>query len=184
MPNELTNLLPPERVRSLARDYLLRMSVVVAVLVTILTLTATVLLVPTYVLLEDSAQAKKVRLASVEATFSSADEIAFSARLAALAKNAEKLAELSRAPSVGATMRDLLATGRAGIALSGFAYTPATDKSPRTVAVSGMAETRDALRNFQLALQKAPFARSATVPVSAYASDTDIAFTVTITLAP
>jgi hypothetical protein len=39
------------------------------------------------------------------------------------------------------------------------------------------------LRSYQLALQGASFARAVDLPVSAYAKDADIAFTVTITLA-
>lgn len=184
MHNELTNLLPPERVRSLARNYLLRISVVAVVLVTILALSAGVLLIPTYVLLAASASSKEAQLARIEATFSSADEAALSARLAVLSSNAAKLIALSNVPSLSSIMRAMLAISRPGIALSGFSYAPPAGKNPATLAISGSAATRDALRNYQLALQGAPFARSAVLPVSAYAKDADIDFTITVTLAP
>jgi hypothetical protein len=57
-------------------------------------------------------------------------------------------------------------------------------KAPGTLSVSGIAVTRGALRAYQLALQSAPFAVAANLPVSAYAKDTDIAFTITVTLTP
>ena len=68
--------------------------------------------------------------------------------------------------------------------LSGFSYTPSSSSGSGTIALSGISATRDALRGYQLALQGAPFARSAALPVSAYAKDANIDFTITITLSP
>ena len=184
MQNELTNLLPPERQRARARAYVMRACVVGIVLVSALMFTATVLLAPAYVLLTKSASAKEARLASMESALSSGDERELSARLTALTKDAAALTALRDIPSASGMARSVLAIARPGVTLSGFAYAPATDKKERTFSVSGIAATRDALRNYQLALQSAPFARSATLPISAYAKDTDIAFTITIMLVP
>jgi len=184
MQNELTNLLPPERQRALARAYVVRMGVVGIVLISALMLVATMLLVPAYVLLTKSTSAKEARLTSMEAALSSEDEKELSARLAALTQDTATLAALRDAPSASGIMRSVLAVARPGVTLSGFVYTPTADKTLGTLAISGTATTRDGLRNYQLALQNAPFARFATLPISAYAKDTDIAFTITITLAP
>jgi len=54
----------------------------------------------------------------------------------------------------------------------------------KILSVSGTAANREALRTYQLALQGAPFTLTAALPVSAYAKDSDIAFTITITLSP
>lgn len=184
MNNELTNLLPFRRQRALSRDYFLRLGVVGAVLLGILVFASAILLVPMYVFLADAVRVKEASLASIESALSSADEKALSARLAALTNDAATLTALAGAPSVSTIIRAVISVSRPGIALSGFAYTPAANKIPGTLALSGTAATRDALRTYQLALQGAPFALSATLPVSAYAKDTDIAFTITITLAP
>jgi len=136
------------------------------------------------VFLADAARAKEVRLAGIESALSSADEKALSARLAALTNDAAVLTALADAPSVSNIIRAVIAVSRPGIALSSFAYTPAANKIPGTLALSGTAATRDALRRYQIALQGAPFALSATLPVSAYAKDIDIAFTITMTLTP
>lgn len=184
MHNELTNLLSLERRRALSRDYTLRVGVIVAVLATALVSAAAVLLVPTYVFLTGSANAKKIHLASIESTLFSADEAALSARLAALSSDAAALVALSGTLSISSVVREVLATARPGITLSDFSYTPAKSKVSGTLALSGSAETRAALRNYQLALQEAPFAVSAVLPVSAYAKDADIAFTITVILAP
>ena len=184
MRNELTNLLSPERQRALARNYFLRLGVVFVVFLTLLTLVSAVLLVPTYVYLAESVSAKETRLATIESAFSSASEKDLSTRLAALSSDVAILTALSDAPSVSKIISSVLAISRPGITLSSFTYAPAGGKTTGTLIISGTAMTRDALRNYQLALQGAPFAVSATLPVSAYAEDTDIAFTITVTLAP
>jgi hypothetical protein len=184
MPNELTNLLPADRRHSLHRDYVLRLGVVAALLASTLTVIAGVLLIPTYIFLSNSARTKEDRLATIEASLSSVSEKTLSDRLAALSADAATLTALPDAHSASAVMRTFLTIPHQGISLSSFVYTPAVGTTHGTLAVSGTATTRDTLRNYQLALQQAPFATSADLPVSAYALDTDIPFTITITLAP
>lgn len=182
MENELTNLLPPERQRLLAREYLIRLGVVTMVLVTILIFIAGLLLVPTFLFLTQSAGTKQARLTSIESVLSSADERTLSTHLAVLSNSAATLAVLGKSPSASSIVRVALAVSRPGVTLSGFTYTPAEGKSPGTLVISGTAATRDALRNYQLALQGAPFATAANLPVSAYANDTNILFSITVTL--
>ncbi|MDO8566725.1 MAG: hypothetical protein Q7R58_01065 [bacterium] len=183
MHNELTNLLPQERQRMLSRNYVLKIGVIIAVLVTVLTFSAGVLLIPTYVFLNGSANAKKINLAHIESTLSSTDEVALRERLATLSTNAANLLTLSDAVPVSALIRDILSIPRPGITLSELSFTPSAGNNSETMVVSGSSATRDALRSYQLALQGASFIRSAVLPVSAYAKDSDIAFIITITLA-
>jgi hypothetical protein len=185
MQNEHTNLLPEDRQRSLRHGYFIRLVVVAIIFLIALTCAAAVLLIPTYVFLTESAGAKETHLANIESTISSPDESVLSARLAALSDDSNILGMLASSSSVSATIRSVLAVSRPGITLSGFSYAPSVDsKNSNGMTVSGIAKTRDALRNYQLALQSAPFATAADLPVSVYAKDTDIAFTITITLAP
>lgn len=184
MNNELTNLLPAERQKKLSRDYIIRMSAVASALVTALVLSATVLLVPTYVFLNGNAAAKKMHLARIESALSSTDEKTLSARLAALSTNATTLIALSNVRSISVIVREMLAVSRPGITLSSFSYAPSTENGSGTLIVSGSSATRDALRSYQLALQGASFALSAVLPISAYAKDSNISFTITVTLSP
>lgn len=185
MHNELTNLLPLERQRALTREYFLRLSIVGVVLLTLLALIAAALLLPTYVYLSKSMGAEEARLAAIESALSATNGASLSERLSALTKNAALLTALSDAPSASGIVRTALAVPRPGIKLSGLIYTPSAAKAAGgTLAVSGIAATRDALRNYQLALQGSPFVLTAALPVSAYAKDSDITFAITITLAP
>lgn len=176
------NLLPLERQRSLSREYVLRVGVIIAILVATLFLIAGLLLVPTYVLLSQSASTKKVRLADIESTLSFSNEKELSAQLARLSRDAAMLLALGKTQSPTTVVRKILVVSHPGVALSGFSYSPATEKAPGTLAITGTAASRDALRTYQLALQKVDFISAANLPVSAYAKDTDITFTITATL--
>jgi hypothetical protein len=180
MPKELTNLLPSERRHTLAREYYMRLGVVAIALVILLVAVGAILLIPTYIFLVGTAQEKEVRLAHIKTALSSADEVALSTRLTALSNDAKALIALSKKPSVSGAARAALLVPRAGVTLSAFTYTPGTTAS--TLLLTGTASTRDALRAYQLALQSMPNASSVTLPVSVYAKDANIGFTITITL--
>jgi len=184
MNDTLTNLLPSGRQQALFREYFLRLSVVFIALVTALTLVAAMLLLPTYIFLTQSAATKASRLTNIESVLASSDEKILSAHLASLSNNAIVLLALGKAPSASAILRSALAIPRNGISLSGFAYTPSAGNVPGSLSISGTAQTREALRSYQLALESTPFAASADLPVSSYAKDTNIAFTITVTLTP
>ena len=182
--NELTNLLPLSRKRTIVRDYHLRVGVVFVALFTVLVLAAGVLLLPTYVYLTGDVLGKEARLAAVKGTLASLDGLALSSRLAALSNDASVLLSFSNKSSASNVMRSVLGIPRSGIILSGFTYTPTGGSAASALVLSGTAATRDALRAYQLALQSAPFAKSVELPVSAYAKDANISFSITITLAP
>ncbi|MFA6407964.1 MAG: hypothetical protein WCW36_00605, partial [Candidatus Paceibacterota bacterium] len=164
MLDELTNLLPEERQESIIRGQRLRFMVVVASIVATFSFVASILLVPTYVFLVNSAQTKEERLADVTAKLSSAEDVALAARITTLSNYMQNLIEFSSYSSVSSVLRSVLATPRPGITISGFTYTAHTGKNPAILAISGSAQTREALRGYQLALQGAPFAISANLP--------------------
>ena len=184
MSNNLTDLLPSDRRDALASEYRYRLGVVIMSLVTVLTFVAAILLMPTYVFLAGSASAKDEQLSSIRRALSASNQVALSAQLTALTSDAAVLTALSGAPSASQLISTAFAVPRTGVSVSGFTYTPAEGKAPGVLALSGIATTRDALRSYQLALQSASFARAADLPVSAYAKDANIDFTITITLAP
>lgn len=191
MNDELTNLLPLDRLKILRRNYFIRFSVVGTLMLTFLFVAAAILLFPTYLMLSQYETDKKAILNSAATALSSAEEQSLSTRLITLTTNAKMLAALGTTASVSTRFGTILTVPRVGITLSGLAYTPSngaakgsTKPTLVTLAVSGTAATRDSLRNYQLALQGVPFVATATLPVSVYAQSTDIPFTITLTLTP
>lgn len=184
MTDGLTNLLPIQRQHMLVREYYLRLGVVMMMCVIVLTVAAAALLVPAYVFLTVGAHTKQDFLATMIPTLSDAESVALSARLTALSDRVATLTALSSTPSASGIVRSVLALPRPGIALSSFAYTQSAGKNPGTLELSGTAETREVLRNYQLILENAPFILSAKLPVSTYTKDTNLTFTVTLALKP
>lgn len=186
--DELTNLLPLERQKMLRHHYFIRVGVVGMILFTCLLGATSLLLFPTYALLSQTEADKQAILNSAATALSSADEQSLSSRLVSLTENAKMLSSLGTTASVSTRIATLLAASRLGVTLSGFSYlagTPqkgTTKATPATMTVSGIAATRDTLRNYQLALQAIPFVAAAVLPVSAYAQSTDIPFTINLTL--
>lgn len=184
MHPDLTNLLPEDRSKLLRSTYFLRLSTVAVSVGALLVFIAALLLIPTYLFLSKEESTRADRLASIKQSLASADETALSARLNALSSDAETLSVLGQTPSGVSILQKLLAVSRPGVVLTSILYTPAGEKTQGALTISGIAATRDALRSYQLALQGSSFAKSADLPVSAYAKDSDIPFAIKITLQP
>ena len=179
---ELTTLLPSDRERTIRREYFIRLATIAILGAAALTLAAAALLAPSYAFLLTQEKNKTDRLALLESTLVSADEAALSARLAALSADANQLTKLGEHESVMSRIQAVLSVDHSGVAVTNIAYSPTSGKAG-TIAISGTATTRNALRAYQLALAGAAFSAGADLPVSAYAKDADIPFTITVTLA-
>jgi hypothetical protein len=180
MDDRQLNLLPLSRQKLLANEYRIRVGTVIAFAVTGLCVAAALLLLPAYVFLAKSSETKQAHLASIESTLAASDETELFARLKRLADDALALRVLKDTDTSAQTIGTILDVARANVTISGFSYTPTVGKAPQSVAVSGIALTRDALRKYQLALQGAQGVASAVLPVSAYAKDANIPFVITV----
>lgn len=184
MRNEFTNLLPRARIQALKREYAIRLAVVALWFIAALALIAGILLVPTYMFLGNATAEKQARLVSLRSSLSLKDESSLAKRLAVLAENASSLTALSEANSMSSLLRSVLQVAHPGVALTGFSYTPPEGAHLASFAITGIAANRTALRNYQVALENAPFASSAALPVSAFAQDRDITFKIQVALQP
>ena len=182
MATNRLDLLPSERRRALRRAYLFRLGTVAAILALVLTLAACALLVPTYMYLRSAERSQNARLAGVGSTLSSAQESTLAKRLATLEADAAVITALGATPSASERIRATLAAGHLGVALTSMNYTAASAR-PGSLALSGTAASRNDLRALQLALLEVVGFASADLPVSSYAKDHDIPFTIVVTLA-
>jgi hypothetical protein len=183
MTTDRLDLLPPERRRALTRAYLLRLATVAAIIGAVLALASAALLIPTYTYLLQAREASNARLADASKNLAAVEETDLAKRLEALERDATTIAALATSTPGSALIRAVLAVGRPGVALSDIEYTPAVGPKAAAVALSGVAATRNDLRAFQLALESAPGIAGADLPVSSYAKDQNLPFTIAITLA-
>lgn len=181
MSNELTNLLPTDRQKAVARNYLIRLATVAVILMAILVGVAAALLLPLYVYLTKAAATKEGRLAAIESTLAKADDANLSARLKALGSDANTLSALASASSTAETVSEVLTIPHAGISITTITYVP-LGSTPRKITLVGVASTRDALHAYELALEQSHLFTSVNLPVSAFAQDVKIGFTLTLML--
>lgn len=176
------NLLPHERRRQIRVEYFYHLATVAFLMLTVLVIIHAALLLPTYQFLEKQVGIRTDSLAQLNQTLASSDEQSLAMRLTAVENKVDILVALSTStPQIG-VLRQVLAEPHPNVSLSGIILAPRRGKTPETVALSGVAATRDDLRAYYLELSTAPFIATANLPVSAYAAESNIAFTITLTL--
>lgn len=181
MKSELTNLLPPERARSLRTLYLMRLATVAVLVFVGVALIHSVLLLPAYLYLGEQVKGREALLASLSASIDGNQEKEATARTAALTNDATYLTRLSTMPTASAAIRAVLLVPHTGIRIKGFAYAPAQTGKEAQLRVSGVAGSRDALRRYEEALSREPYVTSTELPISSYAKESDIPFTIALT---
>jgi Tfp pilus assembly protein PilN len=184
MSKRTINLLPLSRQKALEQEYWVHFVTVVLVALTWLVVTAGVLLIPSYVLLGTSTTVKQSDLQNIEHLLSSSDETELLGRLKKITDEAKSLRALKNVPSATHAVMTVLSVPHTGIALTGFVYVPGVGKTPRSVVVSGVASSRATLQAYQTALQSTQGISSAELPVSAYAKERAIPFTISVALLP
>ncbi len=179
MSAELTNLLPPERIRAFRQNYYFRLGTAAAALVALLAVAHAALLFPAYLYLHESVELERAHLAELAANLASSGEGEMQARLARLEADSARIVTLSSSPSSAAAIKAILALPHAGITVSGFTFHAPSPEG--RITITGTAATRESLRQYALAASSLPFAKSADLPLSAYAKESDIPFTITLT---
>src|SRR5690349_17124318 len=184
MSSDLTNLLPPERIRAFRRSYYMRLGALAVLALAVLAVVHGILLAPAYIYLNDAATLEEAHLSQINANLASGGEGQMNARLGKLESDAGRLVAVASSTSATRVIRAVLGVPRTGITLIGFTYHAPSPVG--RVTITGMATTRENLRQYVLALSALPFAKSADLPLSAYAKESDIPFTITLTgsLAP
>lgn len=179
MEPELTNLLPKDRCRALRQLYFMRLAVVSLIVLSGVAIVHGVLLLPSYLYLRNQVEGREASLARLTTALAGTEEQGISMRVASLAADSAHLARLSTVPKASAAVSAILTLPRSGIRLTGFSFAPETEGA--TMTVSGVASTREALRRFEQLLAAEPYVKTADLPISAYAKESDIAFTITLT---
>jgi Tfp pilus assembly protein PilN len=178
---ELTNLLPRSNINAFRRGYFLRVAALGCGMLAGLVVLHGLLLLPSYIFAHSEVKRESAQLATLNASLNTSEEAQVRKRLGQLSTNVAYLNTLATTTTASAVLRAVLAAPRTGITLSGFTFTPATPGKQGTMGISGMAATRDTLRAYALALGALPFVTNADLPISAYAKDSNIPFTITLT---
>jgi len=179
---ELTNLLPLERQKTLARDYVLRMSTLAFLFFALLIAVHALLLIPTYSYAVSEKEVQEERVAELSKRREVSGFTDISERVEAFMMRAKSLEELRTLPSVSDFIRLVLAVPANGITMTSFVWSAPLGGSEGSMRITGTAKTRESLSAFDRALQNVQYVRSTDLPLSAYAREQDIPFTITLLL--
>jgi hypothetical protein len=183
MTPDCMNLLPEGRRRAFRQVYFVRLGTVTLLILCAVLAMHAVFLLPSYLLLGVQVREREAELAHLATTQAQGGAEEIAARVTALGTEAAYLGTLAETPKASTDVMRVIALPREGVTLAGFSYAP-DDAGSARLMVHGTAATRDALRRYEERVRAAPFVRAAELPISAYAKERDIAFTLTLTLAP
>ena len=174
MNDTMINLIPPQGKKLVAREYGARVAAVACASVALALVASTVALVPSYVLFSSSRNAQAPiedvageEMREVEAGLRKA--MALTQQLQDTTQSLEPLAIVNHVESAVSS----------AIVIESFAL---SHEKATHIQVRGSATTRESLRQFIEALKRDSFFADAQVPVSDLAPDTNLDFTVTLTL--
>lgn len=178
MKHELMNLLPDNRIRSLRQVYFLRLATVAVLVLSGVAIVHGVLLLPSYLFVRAQVVERETRLSALTTTLAGAAEQEVSARVAAIASDSAYLAKRAGAPKASTATQAVLAVPREGVRLRGLSFAPS--EGGAQMLISGVASSREALRRYEQALAGEPYIASVELPISAYAKESNIDFTITL----
>lgn len=179
--SELSNLLPGSKKRALRREYFVRLVTVAFGLATLLVAVLSVLLLPTYIYAQAQAAREQAQLVQFASSASSAQEHSANDQINKVKADITYLGRLGAQPAASDVIRAILAVPHKGVVISGFTYTAPTATAQAQMSITGTASTRDTLRSYVSSLGQLPYVSNADLPISAYAKDHAIPFTVTLT---
>lgn len=178
------NVLPKERLQNLRSIYFVRLGVVACAFLILSVLFHGALLVPSYLYLRTSIIEKEAQAAALSAQLGGTEE-EIATRAEALKGNATYLARLGNVPSASTNIRAILALNRPDVHITDITFAAPTGTTGKAavgkMVVTGVAETREALRAYNVALSGLPFITKADLPISAYAKESNIQFSITLT---
>jgi Tfp pilus assembly protein PilN len=181
MYTELTNLLPRSKIKSFKREYLFRLATVGILLLVLLVIILGVLLIPSYLYAREEITTESGALDRLSKTLDTAEAQQAQGELSTLQTESTQLTKLSSVPKASATIDAVLNVPRTGISINGFTFTPPQNGNAGTLQISGVAGTREELSAYDQSLGALPFVTNANLPISEYAQDSNIPFTITLT---
>lgn len=175
----MVNLLPQKTIAGLRRSYYLRLLTMLIIVLTVAVAIGTVLLVPSYVVSERSADASERYLIAVEETIGVRERAGVTDDIRTLAEQLRILNEYANEPPAKPFFEDSLASLSSEIVVTGISFTKGDDALG--ISLAGRADSRAALLAFVEALQENGRFEGVTIPVTQLALDSNIPFSITAT---
>jgi hypothetical protein len=173
----MINLIPPEALKDVKKEYWIRVFSVWALLVGSAFFIVAVFHIPVYQLLR--AQKESYQEAYANATVQTGEFKAAEESIKNANAVAKLLAQKDEQIAFSTVLKTIDSLVQNGVTIENYSFTR-KGEGLGPVVVSGIAEGRTSLTNFKNAIEKDPLFKVASIPLSDLAKDKDIPFTITI----
>ncbi len=181
MRTELTNLIPRDRRKAVDSLYTIRLWSIGILFASFLVLSAVLLRIPLFIYQYQQVQTQKHELESLTSRLQESQGQSVTSRFKTLNENIAYMSRLATSSSATAATAAILSVPHQGIILTGLSYSPSTKGTDGKMTLTGTAATRSSLHQYVDALSGQPYVKNVDLPISAYAKETNIPFTTTIT---
>lgn len=182
MNTKMTNLLAPSGIRRVRHGYLLRLLTIALLLGSFVVIVHALFLLPSHLHAAAEVRERSLERSQLADTAATPEEAAAQARIKVLEDDLARLRLLSERLPASKALEGILLVPREGVRLEGISYTaPASATSTRRMVLSGTAATRESLRIFTERLESVDGVDEVELPISAYAKESAIPFSLTLT---
>lgn len=138
----------------------------------------TTLMVPTYLHFAQNAADSTIALSELTGRLADSKEQEIGSRAASLSERISYLASATRGATASGALRAFVAMPHKGVRITSFAF---IEGAQARLTITGVAASRETLRAYAGALTILPYVSGVDLPISAYAKESDIPFTITVT---
>lgn len=167
--------------RSARRAYFVHLTTVVIFITAVSFVGAGILSTPTYVFLQRKSAELQQTSSVLSIELSTRARNSVKKQIRTLNKDTVFLSTLGTQSMASRATASVLDVPHKGVTLTDINYTAPKKDASATMMLSGKAANRTVLHDYQKALTTPVFIKNVNLPVSAYAKDTNIPFTITIT---
>ena len=179
MNEELTNLLPPDRKKQLRSEYLGRLCTLAVVTLSFLLVATVLLRGPLLVYVFQKKLTSERELTALTIQLNDSGNTEASGRLKILNDNLSYLSRQSTTTTGTEVLTSVTSAPHQGIYITGISYSAGAKGMGAKVVLTGKASTRQSLQAYTDTLVELLHI-SVDLPISAYAKETDIPFTMTL----
>lgn len=173
------NLLPALEKKRNQREYWLRLSVTSFVVLGVVFVFGALMILPSYFLVEG----KRSSLLRGADTFNGGDDVLSTAQqIEEMTRQMAHAEELPISGDIARHMEQIIEVRPGGVTLSSLFFQKQAGE--RRFTISGVAQTRESLASYTTALQEIDAFSKVAVPISNFAQNRNISFSMSITLAP
>lgn len=175
------NLLPDNLRKIIVKEYSLRRAIVILFFIIFIQISFMVFLMPTWLISTYKEEDVVLRGADMNGRLSNLNIASTTDDIKSLNNKVSVIQTYLDYPGFNKYLTFILSKQTKSILIKNIAYSNADSKSV-TISVDGTAATREVLRNFVKSLQTSESFKSVDIPISNYAKEKDLVFTIKITV--